>query len=204
MIVVMKQGASRAQVVNVTARIEQLGCRAHISKGDVLVGALGSRAALQGFVGRVPNSVRAGDKIHVLNLGGVLGECVSHNEDVGKPLEVEVVIPIEDMSTIGQVKVELTPGPATAALTERRTSIWPSIYPEILDRILANRSTIVFCNARRAAERLRHKDRASTLWDYERLVLEAAPELFRVKCRSCPQYRYSSWEGPGRSSKKAY
>jgi len=35
---------------------------------------------------------------------------------------------------------------------------------------------------RRAAERLRHKDRASTLWDYERLVLEAAPELYRVKC----------------------
>ena len=76
---------------------------------------------------------------------------------IRKPLEVEVVIPIEDMSTIGQVKVELTPGPATAALTERRTSIWPSIYPEILTRILANRSTIIFCNARRAAERLAAK-----------------------------------------------
>ena len=70
---------------------------------------------------------------------------------------LEVVIPIEDMSTIGQVQVELTPGPATAALTERRTSIWPSIYPEILQRILANRTTIIFCNARRAAERLAAK-----------------------------------------------
>jgi hypothetical protein len=67
------------------------GRMAHISKGDVLVGALGSRAALQGFVGRVPESVKAGDRIHVLNLGGVLGECVSHNADVGKPLEVEVI-----------------------------------------------------------------------------------------------------------------
>jgi ATP-dependent helicase Lhr and Lhr-like helicase len=76
---------------------------------------------------------------------------------IRKPLEVEVVIPIEDMSTIGQVHVELTPGPATAALTERRTSIWPSIYPEILKRILANRTTIIFCNARRAAERLAAK-----------------------------------------------
>jgi len=76
---------------------------------------------------------------------------------IRKPLEVEVVIPIEDMSTLGEVKVELTPGPATAALTERRTSIWPSIYPEILTRILANRSTIIFCNARRAAERLAAK-----------------------------------------------
>ena len=76
---------------------------------------------------------------------------------IRKALEIEVVIPIEDMSTIGQVKVELTPGPATAALTERRTSIWPSIYPEILRRILANRTTIIFCNARRSAERLAAK-----------------------------------------------
>lgn len=35
---------------------------------------------------------------------------------------------------------------------------------------------------RRASERLRHKDRASTMWDYEHLVLEAVPELYRVKC----------------------
>ena len=76
---------------------------------------------------------------------------------IRKALEVEVVIPIEDMSTLGQVKVELTPGPATSALTERRTSIWPSIYPAILERILANRTTIIFCNARRAAERLAAK-----------------------------------------------
>ena len=57
----------------------------------------------------------------------------------------------------GRCTVELTPGPATAALTERRTSIWPSIYPEILQRILANRTTIIFCNARRSAERLAAK-----------------------------------------------
>lgn len=35
---------------------------------------------------------------------------------------------------------------------------------------------------RRASERLRHKDRASTMWDYEHLVLESVPELYRVKC----------------------
>lgn len=35
---------------------------------------------------------------------------------------------------------------------------------------------------RRASERLRHKDRAATLWDYERLALAAAPELYLVKC----------------------
>ena len=36
-------------------------------------------------------------------------------------------------------------------------SIWPSIYPRILEQILAHRSTIVFCNARRQAERLAAK-----------------------------------------------
>ncbi len=76
---------------------------------------------------------------------------------IRKTLEIEVVIPVEDMSTLGQVRVELTPGPATSALTERRTSIWPSIYPEILRRILEHRTTIIFCNARRAAERLAAK-----------------------------------------------
>ncbi|MBA1443746.1 MAG: baseplate J/gp47 family protein [Chromatiales bacterium] len=34
----------------------------------------------------------------------------------------------------------------------------------------------------RVSERLRHKQRAVTLWDYERLVLQAFPELYRVKC----------------------
>ena len=44
MIVVMKQGATHAQIVNVTARIEQMGCRAHISEGKecTIVGIIGN------------------------------------------------------------------------------------------------------------------------------------------------------------------
>jgi len=34
----------------------------------------------------------------------------------------------------------------------------------------------------RASERLRHKNRALTCWDYEHLVLEAFPGIFKVKC----------------------
>jgi hypothetical protein len=67
------------------------GRMAHISKGDVLLGALGRRDALRGFVGRVPESIRAGDTLHVLNLGGLLGQVVSENRDVGHPLRVEVL-----------------------------------------------------------------------------------------------------------------
>jgi 3-deoxy-7-phosphoheptulonate synthase len=44
MIVVMKQGATRAQIVNVTARIEQLGCTVHLSEGEerTIIGVIGN------------------------------------------------------------------------------------------------------------------------------------------------------------------
>lgn len=35
---------------------------------------------------------------------------------------------------------------------------------------------------RRVSERLRHKNRAVSGWDYERLVLEAYPEIYKIKC----------------------
>ena len=35
---------------------------------------------------------------------------------------------------------------------------------------------------RRVSERLRHKDRAISMWDYERIVLEEFPEIYKVKC----------------------
>ncbi|MEN9822170.1 MAG: hypothetical protein RLZ04_596 [Actinomycetota bacterium] len=75
---------------------------------------------------------------------------------VRKTLEVEVVVPVEDMSDIGQPLPagELQSGPAHMALAGGRRSIWPSIYPQVLEKVLAHRSTIIFCNARRQAERL--------------------------------------------------
>jgi ATP-dependent Lhr-like helicase len=81
---------------------------------------------------------------------------------IRKDLEVEVVIPIEDMSDLGRPKSETAPNGARSSVAgsgmgDSRSSIWPSIYPEILKRILANRTTIIFCNARRAAERLAAK-----------------------------------------------
>jgi ATP-dependent Lhr-like helicase len=78
---------------------------------------------------------------------------------IRKPLEIEVIVPVEDMGDLGQratgpLDELLRSGPAAAALTPSRTSIWPSIYPRLLELVLANRSTIIFCNARRLAERL--------------------------------------------------
>ncbi len=71
-----------------------------------------------------------------------------------KPLELEVVIPIDDMTAPGEVLPlgEQPGGPATNP--EARASIWPAIHPRILELIRAHRSTIVFTNSRRLAERL--------------------------------------------------
>jgi ATP-dependent helicase Lhr and Lhr-like helicase len=54
-----------------------------------------------------------------------------------KQLDLEVVVPLEDMREPGE-----------------QSSIWPSIYPEILALVGQHRSTIVFVNNRRLAERL--------------------------------------------------
>jgi hypothetical protein len=67
------------------------GRMAHVGKGDVIVGALGRRDALRGFQGVVPSQVRAGDTLHLLNLGGVIGQAVSENRDLGHPLRCEVL-----------------------------------------------------------------------------------------------------------------
>jgi ATP-dependent Lhr-like helicase len=76
---------------------------------------------------------------------------------IRKTLEVEVVVPMEDMGAIGQVSAP--PDTARTALSGggQRISIWPSIYPKVLELVLAHRSTIIFCNARRQAERMAAK-----------------------------------------------
>ena len=77
---------------------------------------------------------------------------------IRKPLDVDVVIPVEDMGDLGggpagAERAAQRPGAASRSRRSAR-SIWPSIYPRILAQILAHRTTIIFCNARRQAERL--------------------------------------------------
>ena len=77
---------------------------------------------------------------------------------IRKPLEIEVVIPVEDMGDLGASaarRPRQAARPAGVGAAVR--SIWPSIYPRILDQVLEHRSTIIFCNARRQAERLAAK-----------------------------------------------
>jgi hypothetical protein len=67
------------------------GRMAKVLKGDIVVGALGPRRALFGYSGHVPASVKAGDIIQMLNIGGVLGICDSANPDKGKPFDCRVL-----------------------------------------------------------------------------------------------------------------
>jgi ATP-dependent Lhr-like helicase len=76
-----------------------------------------------------------------------------------KPMEVEVVVPVEDMAELSDVaetpqRMPAMEGPATPGTAPPRASIWPAIHPRLLELIRAHRSTIVFVNARRLAERL--------------------------------------------------
>ncbi|GAA0355549.1 ATP-dependent helicase [Microbispora corallina] len=65
-----------------------------------------------------------------------------------KVIEVDVVVPVEDMT-------ELAPPPGEGGEpSEHRRSIWPHVEEHLLDLIEAHRSTIVFANSRRLSERL--------------------------------------------------
>ena len=76
-----------------------------------------------------------------------------------KDLDLEVVVPVEDLRELGASRelaqpvmpdgVEMTSGYESTA-----RSIWPSIYPAVLELVRQHRSTIVFVNNRRLAERL--------------------------------------------------
>ncbi len=104
-------------------------------------------------------------------LVGAGRDCEVVDAGVRKPLDLKIHVPVENMREpdapdIGHPAIE-TVGTAAGggdlmghglgssaepAATQR--SIWPAIYPELLKLIESHRSTIVFVNSRRGAERL--------------------------------------------------
>jgi len=67
------------------------GRLAKINPGDLLIGVLGRRRALKGFVGEVPPSLKSGDQLHLLNMGGVIGHCTGHHSSLGDAIKLEVI-----------------------------------------------------------------------------------------------------------------
>jgi ATP-dependent helicase Lhr and Lhr-like helicase len=95
-------------------------------------------------------------------------KCKIVDAGVRKPLDLKIHVPVEDMGEPGahDVTDAAVGGQGTAAgggdligtglgdapATQR--SIWPAIYPELLELVRSHRSTIIFVNSRRGAERL--------------------------------------------------
>lgn len=76
--------------------------------------------------------------------------------DVGlaPDLSLEVVVPVEDMRELGELPDPEEDISATAGSEGRTRSIWPAVYPRLLELVRAHTSTLVFVNNRRLAERL--------------------------------------------------
>ena len=84
----------------------------------------------------------------------------------GKEFDLSVVVPVEDMGELGG-------SPATDTEDAEKPSIWPHVEERIADLVEAHRSTIVFANSRRLAERLCNRLNEIA---YERATGEPAPE----------------------------
>jgi ATP-dependent Lhr-like helicase len=68
---------------------------------------------------------------------------------VRRPIKLHIEVPVDDMARLGEP--ELASGPASAV---HRTSIWSAIHPRLVELVRAHRSTLIFVNSRRLAERL--------------------------------------------------
>ncbi len=103
-------------------------------------------------------------------LAGPGRECTLVDAGLRKPLDLKICVPVEDMrepdapdvtdpaaggmgtAAGGGDLVGDGMGEGAPAATAR--SIWPAIYPELLRLVREHRSTIIFVNNRRGAERL--------------------------------------------------
>jgi ATP-dependent Lhr-like helicase len=68
-----------------------------------------------------------------------------------KALKLTIEVPVEDMAKLTTAD-DIPSGPASVG--DYRPSIWSAIHPRLLELILAHRSTLIFVNSRRLAERL--------------------------------------------------
>ena len=96
-----------------------------------------------------------------------------------KDLDLEIVVPVDDMSN-PVVSDQTMGGPGEGHVR----SIWPAIYPELLELVRQHRSTIVFVNNRRGAERLAQRlndlDEETRGLDPDRPEKEDEPVLARA------------------------
>jgi ATP-dependent Lhr-like helicase len=90
-------------------------------------------------------------------LVGPKRKCKIVDAGTRKDLDLEIVVPVEDMADPGAPAYPSENGTAQPSEIEPSAhvrSIWPAIYPKLLELVQEHTSTIIFVNNRRAAERL--------------------------------------------------
>jgi ATP-dependent helicase Lhr and Lhr-like helicase len=88
-------------------------------------------------------------------LVGPKRSCEIVDAGIAKELDLEIVVPVEDMAEPGAPAFPNGDGnPTDGEPLAHVRSIWPAIYPELLKLVREHTSTIIFVNNRRAAERL--------------------------------------------------
>lgn len=99
-------------------------------------------------------------------LGGL--EFASPDDHVARPRDVTIVeagrkrelditieVPVEDMSQLAEAQAKRQTGNARKREPQPAiSSIWPAIHPRLVELIRSHRSTMIFVNSRRLAERL--------------------------------------------------
>jgi ATP-dependent helicase YprA (DUF1998 family) len=84
-------------------------------------------------------------------LVGPSRQCTIIDTGQRKPLDLQIRVPVDDMRE-PDAQADLSEVADGVGATRR--SIWPAIYPELLELVKEHRSTILFVNNRRSAERL--------------------------------------------------
>src|SRR4051794_6937780 len=89
-------------------------------------------------------------------LVGPKRECRIVDAGQKKALDLEIVVPVEDMADPGAPAYPSEDGPPPTEIepSAHVRSIWPAIYPKLLELVQEHTSTMIFVNNRRGAERL--------------------------------------------------
>jgi ATP-dependent helicase Lhr and Lhr-like helicase len=87
-------------------------------------------------------------------LVGPRRDCEVIDAGIRKELDLKIHVPVEDMSDPGASNQPVDELAASFDGATNPRSIWPAIYPEILQLVREHTSTLVFVNNRRAAERI--------------------------------------------------
>jgi len=142
-----------------TVIIDEVHALAGGKRGAHLALSLERLDALRGAGSQVPPAQRIGLSATVRPpeevasyLGGALPVMIAAPAS-DKRLDLQIVVPVEDMSDIGSDDTS-PPAADRGTADPRANSIWPHVEAQVLNAIERHRSTIVFANSRRLAERL--------------------------------------------------